>query len=103
MYGRWGRVAILCDRASPHRTRILEEFARSCGGVEMLYIPKGSPYLNPVDECWHRGKRELLVSEYYETFAAMGSAVSQYYRTTGFRLDLSAYLYRSPSKILMNL
>lgn len=90
-------------RTFPRRTRRLREFVKDCGGVEMLHVPKGSPYLNPVEECWHRGKRELRVSEYYETFVAMCMAVSKCYHTTRFRLDLSAYLYRSPSKILMNL
>ena len=68
----------------------------------MVFLPKGSPYLNPVEACWQKGKRELLVSEYYETFAMMCAAVSGYYRTVRFNLDLYSYLYRSPSKNLMN-
>ena len=54
----------------------------------MLYIPKGSPYLNPIELCWNGGKQVLLVSEYYETFAVMCTAVSEYYLTVRFKLDM---------------
>ena len=103
LHKKFGRVAILCDRASPHRTETLDRFLRGNGNVQMIYLPKGSPYLNAVEECWHRGKRDLLVSEYHATFAAMCVAVSEYYRTTRFRLDLFRYVFRSPAKFLTNL
>jgi len=100
---RWGKVAILCDRASPHRTRELRRFAAECGDVEMVYLPRGSPYPSPVEACWQRGKRDLLVSEYYGTFADMCAAISEYYRTARFGLDVYEYLYRSSRKVLTNL
>ena len=103
LHRKFGRVAILCDRASPHRTGALNRFLRGNADVQVMYLPKGSPYLNAVEECWHRGKRNLLVSEYYATFAAMCVAVSEYYRTTRFRLDLFKYVFRSPSRFLTNL
>ena len=81
---------------------MLGNFLREDADVRMVFLPKGSPYLNPVEACWQKGKRELLVSEYYETFAMMCAAVSGYYRTVRFNLDLYSYLYRSPSKNLMN-
>ena len=54
----------------------------------MIYLPKGSPYLNAMKECWHQGKRVLLVSEYYKTFQDMHRVVSLYYRTVRFKLDI---------------
>ena len=53
-----------------------------------IYLPKGSPYLNAVEECWHQGKRILLVSEYYRTFADMCNAIITYYRTVRSKLDI---------------
>ena len=47
--------------------------------IKIIYLPKGSPFLNAMEECWHRGKRVLLVSEYYKTFLEMHQAVSLYY------------------------
>ena len=60
----------------------------------MIYLPKGSPYLNAMEECWHQGKRVLLVSEYYKTFQDMHRAVSLYYRTARFKLDLLKFTSR---------
>jgi len=69
----------------------------------MVYLPRGSPYPSPVEACWQRGKRDLLVSEYYGTFAAMCAAISEYYRTARFKLDVYGYLYMSSRKALTNL
>jgi transposase len=35
------------------------------GVIRGEYLPKGSPGLSPVEECWSKGKDELLVSRYY--------------------------------------
>ncbi len=53
-----------------------------------MYFPKGSQHLNAVEECWHQGKRILLVSEYYRIFSDMRSAVSMCYQTARFSLEL---------------
>ena len=39
---------------------------------------KGSPYLNAVEECWHRAKQALLVSKYYKTKHDMQHSISEY-------------------------
>ena len=103
LHGRFGKILVLCDRASPHRTKDLARYLRDHDGVRIRYLPRGSPYLNVVEQCWNVGKRELLVSRYYRTFAVMCHTISNYYRTARFGYDLFAYLYRSPSKYLMNL
>ena len=60
--------------------------------LKIMYFPKGSPYLNAVEECWRQGKRRLLVSEYYRTFSDMCMAISTYYRTARFNLELIKYV-----------
>ncbi len=71
--------------------------------MRILHVPKGSPYLNPVEAYRRRGRRDLPVSEYCETFGTMCGVTSEYHGTTRFGPDLYAYLYRSPSTILANL
>ena len=107
LYRKFGKAAILlCDRASQqHRTKTLGGFLGKKKDTDIrlvVFLPKGSLYLNPVEACWQRGKRELLASEHYETFAMMRDAVSKHYRTVRFGLNLYLYLHRSPSKNLMN-
>ena len=57
---------------------------------------KDPPYLNAIEECWHQGKRILLVSVYYRTFADMCNAIITYYRTVRFKLDIIRYASRNP-------
>ena len=61
----FGRVAVITDRASPHRARLVRELLKKSRGIRIRHFHKGSPCLNAVEECWHQGKRILLVSEYY--------------------------------------
>ena len=81
---------------------MLGNFLSENADVRMVFLPKESPYLNPVEAYWQKGKRELLVLEYYETFAMMCAAVSGCYLTVRFNLNLYSYRYRPPSKNLIN-
>ena len=87
----FGKAVMICDRAPQHRSRLVREFLRKNKNVKIMYFPKGSPYLNAVEECWRQGKRRLLVSEYYRTFSDMRLAISVYYRTAQFNLELIKY------------
>ena len=98
----FGKVAVMVDRASPHRAKAVRTLLRENKNIKIIYLPKGSPYLNAVEECWHQGKRNLLVSEYYKTFLDMHSAVSQYYRTVRFNLDLFKFLNRKAELFCRN-
>lgn len=59
-----------------------------------MYLPKGSPRLNTVEECLDRGKRMLPVSGYCKTFSDMRRAVFTHYRTARSNLELLKYANR---------
>ena len=103
MQRRFGKVAVVTDRASPHRAKLVKGLLRENKNIRIIYLPKGSPYLNAVEKCWHRGKRILLVSEYYRTFADMCNAIITYYRTVRFKLDIVRYASRNPKLFCKNL
>ena len=103
MQKRFGKVAAVTDRASPHRAKLVKGLLRENKNIRIIYLPKGSPYLNAVEECWHQGKRILLVSEYYRTFADMCNAIITYYRTVRFKLDIVRYASRNPKLFCKNL
>ena len=98
----FGKAVLICDRAPQHRSRHVREFLRKNKNVKIMYFPKGSPYLNAMEECWHQGKRVLLVSEYYKTFQDMRQAVSLYYRTVRFNLDLIKFASRKYETLCTN-
>ena len=57
-------VAAVVDRASQDRAKLVRKLA----GKQEHQRSRDPP---AVEECWHQGKRVLLVPEYYKTFADM--------------------------------
>ena len=103
MQRHFGKATAITDRAPPHRSRLVRKFLRANRSVRILYFPKGSPHLSAVKECWHQGKRALLVSEYYKTFTNMCNAISAYYRTVRFTLDILKFANRKAALFCTNL
>ena len=103
MQRHFGKVAVVADRASPHRAKLVKKLLRENKNIRIIYLPKGSSYLNAVEECWRQGKQVLLVSEYYRTFADMCNAIITYYRTVRFKLDIVRYASRNPKLFCKNL
>ena len=99
----FGKVAAVMYRASPHRAKAVKKLLRKNKNIRILYLPKGSPYLNAVEECWHQGKQILLVSEYCQTFADMCNAISTYYRTVRCNLDILKYVHRKATALCTKL
>jgi transposase len=63
------------------------------------YLPKGSPELSAVEQCWRQGKDDLLVSKYYPRFASLKDAITNYYRTKRFNLNILKYLMRESTNL----
>lgn len=87
MHRHFGKVVVITDRASPHRAKNIRELLRRNKEIKIIYLPRGSPYLNLVEECWHQAKLKLLVSEYYRRLSDLQYAISEYFRTMRFHLD----------------
>lgn len=102
MNRRFGKIAVVLDRAPPHCAKALKQKFGRNGDVRFVYLPRGSLYLNMIEEYWRQAKRRLLVSEYYPTFSDMRRAVSEYFRTSRLSLDMYAYLDRWSAPILKN-
>ena len=102
MHRCFGKIAVIADKATPHRAKLVEDLLRENNEINIIYLPKGSPYLNAVEECWHRAKRALLVSKYYKTKHDMQHSISEYLRTVRHSLDIKKYLARKFEYVLMN-
>lgn len=90
-----GNVVMLTDRARPHQSNKIKEYLeKNKDSLKIIYLPKGSPEFNAVEECWRQGKYDLLVSKYYPGFDDLKSSIAKYYRTRHFNLDIVKYLLR---------
>ncbi len=102
LHWKYGKIAIILDRASVHKSKKVKEYLANNRDVKLIWLPKGSPYLNMIEQCWKISKYALLVSEYYAMFAIMNKAVSEYFRVTKFKLDVANYIFRNPAKMFAN-
>ena len=60
----------------------------------IVYLPTASPEFMVMEEVWNIAKRDLLVLEYYSSFADFKNRISIYFRTKRFNLDMENYLLR---------
>ena len=95
---RFKKVVLILDKASAHRSKLLKRKFGKNKNIKFIYLPTASPYLNPSEQCWNKGKNKIMNSEYYESFADLCNAVSKYYRTTRFNLDVYKYVNRKTSE-----
>jgi len=102
LHWKYGKIALILDRASVHKSKKVREFLANNPDVKLIWLPKGSPYLNMIEQCWKISKQVLLVSEYYALFTMMNDAVSKYFRITKFKLDVFNYIFRNPVKVFTN-
>jgi transposase InsO family protein len=52
------KICVVLDNASYFTAKAVQEFAEETS-IELCYLPRGSPELNPAEECWHQLKQAL--------------------------------------------
>ena len=92
-----GPMLVILDRASQHMAKMVTRMARRHPDFYLMFLPVGSPYLNPVEECWHQAKSTILSTKNYDSFDEMCSEMADYFEKTRFDLDFDGYLNRDPA------
>lgn len=103
LYGlrrRFGKVAVLWDRATQHRTRAIQDMVESDDSVRMMYLPVGVPQLNPAEECWRITKNKVVNSTYHGSFGRLKTVLSNFLRRHKFRFKAKRFFQR-PAKIIL--
>ncbi len=86
---------VVNEQPDQRSSKVRKHLEESKGVIRIEYLPKGSPGLSGVEECWRKGKDDLLVSRYYSKFRNLKKTIAEYYRTKRFRLNITNYLLRS--------
>ena len=98
----YGRVAIIMDRMSAHNSKAMKKFLRGYRAahpdrdIQLIFLPRGSPYLNVVEECWNLLKKAVAQHYYYPRLDDFRWAITDYLRTARFSMDMEEFLYRNP-------
>jgi transposase len=90
---KYAFVILFIDKAPWHKEkRVIQFFRKNKHRLKIRWFPSGFPEANPMEECWNQGKSQVLGSIFYDSFADFQNAVSIFYRTKRFMLDLYKYL-----------
>src|SRR3954470_17025212 len=82
---------------SPHykSKKVRKYFEENKDTLIPIYLPTASPEFMVMEEVWNIAKRDLLVLQYYQSFADFKNKITRYFRTKRFHLYMSNYLLRS--------
>ena len=90
---KYGKYVLFYDGAPWHSSdKVGKYLNKNIKRIIPVKFPACSPELNPVEECWNRGKNDILGSSVPATFNGMRRKVSEYYRTRRFKLNTVNYL-----------
>jgi len=76
-YYRGWHVAMILDEESSHTARASRRLAEELN-MELLWLPKRSPHLNPMDHLWRHGKEVICANRQYETIEEQVEAFLEY-------------------------
>ncbi len=80
---RVNKIILVVDRAPQHRSQEVKEFLKTVKHrLRIIYILTASPYLNPTEEGWHRGKMDPRIFVPHKTVQDLRDAIATFYRTT---------------------
>ena len=91
---KYKKIIYFIDKAPWHTSKLTEKFLTSHKKrMKVIWFPKGFPESNPVEETWKQGKYDCkLGAGFYPDFKIFKKAVSSYYRSKRFKLNLYKYL-----------
>ena len=72
-YYRGRHVALLLDEDSSHTAEDSQDEADELG-IELLWLPKRSPHLNPMDHLWRHGKEGMSANHQYPSIDGQWSS-----------------------------
>ena len=95
LHKKFPKCYLFLDKAKQQHYRsrkVLQYFADNKDSLIPIYLPTASPEFMVLEEIWHIAKNDLLVLQYYSSFADFKTKISSYFRTKRFNLDMRNYL-----------
>ena len=90
---RFGKILMMTDGASQHRSKFVREEIGRLDGVELQFLPPGCPDLNAIEEVWRQTKHAILDVPYVR-LSSMCSGIDKWLGSSLPKLDIERYLYR---------
>ena len=96
IHRKFPQCYLFLDKAKQHyrSKQVVEYFADNKNSLIPVYLPTASPEFMVLEEIWNITKNDLLVLQYYSSFADFKDKISSYFRTKRFNLNMRNYLVR---------
>ncbi len=97
IHSKFPKCYLFMDKTSPHykSKKVKAYFEENKDTLIPIYLPTAaSPEFMVMEEVWNMAKQDLLILNYYLTFADFKVKVSKYFRTKRFDLSKMNYLLR---------
>jgi transposase len=72
-------LIVIADNAGPHSARVVQRWLAEHPQVRLLFLPKYSPHLNPVEKVWWQLKREISANRCYGDVTDLVEAVHRFF------------------------
>lgn len=94
LHRKFPQCYLFLDKARQHHhsRKVRSYLQRHRSTLRVRWFPTACPELNAVEECWRQGKDALLSSRFYLEFTQLKAAITSYYRTKRFKLNIKKYL-----------
>jgi len=92
---KFGRIAVVVDRAPQHRAAVVRDFQAGCAGEVLLYgLPTGSPHTDAAEEPWRRARHAVRDPGHHRSVGDLRAAVGERFRAARHRLGTFACMGR---------
>lgn len=91
---RFGKIILILDSAPWHRKskKVQRYLHKHRSKIKIIWLPKGCPEMNPVEECWRQAKKEVNGGRVHESFEAMKKELMHFLKYSKFKQDMRKYL-----------
>lgn len=91
---KFKKVILIIDSAPWHRKskKVRKYLKENKEEIKIIWLPKGCPEMNPVEECWRQAKKEVNGGRVHERFEMMKKELRHFLKYQDFKQDMVKYL-----------
>lgn len=76
-------VMVIWDKLSAHRSKLVNDYAKSCQGLTLHTLPSYAPDLNPVEMVWSLSKHHRMANHGIDNLATLDAEARRHVKAVG--------------------
>ncbi|MBC7959659.1 MAG: IS630 family transposase [Vallitaleaceae bacterium] len=79
-YASKQKIYLITDNARYYRSKLVNEFLAEHNKAELIFLPPYSPNLNLIERLWKYMRKEIISTNYYETFVEFQKEIKKFFQ-----------------------